>query len=228
MENCNKYTILVKASYLMDYKPTLHCLTRFLNEKNNLNLNLSQSKLNQVSFNSIEDYVDQVFGKGCDIDENKRNEFVKFLGENELYSTIKPRLLFTFNLYVLIRTLVIHKLKYTVYIIYDNLEKNVIKESNGLQNVNRFIDENTNFNSISIPMSIDKYGDALSKHFEGIAFINETNNKTLLLKIKEIAADNEKMIISQTYEGFYTSILNEIKIDNIEEKINEYKGKFNY
>jgi len=122
MEQSNNYTIIVNLDLIFDFKAVLFCLARNFNEKYDLQKSLSQSFLNSIKFKNLNEFADCL-----EINDNFKIPFISFIAKNNLYSSIKPRLLFCFELYYLIKVLTNLKKNFKVLSIYDVMDKSYIE-----------------------------------------------------------------------------------------------------
>jgi hypothetical protein len=227
----NTNTLILRTSHLIDSKSMLFCLTRYMNEKHNLNIPLKQSYLNSLEIDNIDDYLDSVIFNKVNLDEKIKDEYTSFLKSNHLYNTIKPRLLYSYNIYYLIKLLLSNNIPISLIIIYDTLDKFILENQNMISDnnsvINKFIkltgvDNYQNCNIEDIDSLFKKAEAELIKtEKKGIVFIT-ASNKVISLD----GQSNENNNISYNYEQFFKSVINEINIQDKEEITNNYLSNF--
>ena len=122
MEQNNNYTIIVNLDLLFDFKAVLFCLTRNFNEKFDLQKSLSQSYMNNIQFKNFDELADSL-----QINDKFRGPFISFIEENDLYSSIKPRLIFCYELYYLIKIFTNYKKHFRLLTVHDVMDKSYLK-----------------------------------------------------------------------------------------------------
>jgi riboflavin kinase len=186
MENNPIYEIIISDEAILDYNAVLFCLTKFFAERNGMIIP-TQAFLKDIEFNGLDEFADKV---GI-VD---KNEFIKFVNNNELFKTVKPRLLFLFELDNLLKFL-------------DNSTVSIIKEHNDdlldLEKLKKVF----NFNNIILKnkfLAEDKnYIIFETKYINAYTFTKQSHflNKTS----KQINAEN--LTVSSSYEELVKNVI---------------------
>jgi hypothetical protein len=104
-----KFTACINIELLFDFKSLLYSIIRQFNEKHNLRCDLKQNLFKSLNFSKIEEYS-EYFSKFNDEEEIDSNNFGnsslkmninEFILKNNLFETVKPKLLFTTQFYFL-------------------------------------------------------------------------------------------------------------------------------
>ncbi len=125
MEQNNNFIIIVNLDLMFDFKAILFCLTRNFNEKYDLQKSLPQSFLNSIKFKNFNEFADSL-----QINDDFKIPFISFIEKNNLYSCIKPRLLFCFELYYLIKVFTKYNKKFKLVVAFDIMDKSYIEYIN--------------------------------------------------------------------------------------------------
>jgi hypothetical protein len=215
----SKLSIFIRSSYLFDIKSILFCLTRYVIEKYNLNIQLKQSYLNSLVFETLDEYIDIIFS-ACDLNDKTREEIQTIITSNDLYQTVKPRLLFTYNIIHLMK--LISGYNPEIHILYDDYDKFIYPK---YLNKDKGIFKHLIYTCNGMDVVIEELGKdshIFKNNLEGLLVLGD--NKVFNLR-SEYKQDNHALV--SNYEEFFTDIFNKLGF-NADDHMKNYKDSIDF